>query len=293
MNQDSRSSNSASDDIDLLILIERVLLFFTRYKWIFIISIVLGLASGFFMYQNLPKIYRSTMVVHSFVITNQENIRIIGNWNDLLRKKEYEELSSTLNCPKNVFTRVKKITAEEIQKVFSVTNPNGFTVAVNVTDNAILDDLQKAIVYGLENTVYVKERLDSKRTNLAELIEKTGEEIVKLDSTKNTVEKIIQGKGRSSSTLIVEGATINKQLIELNEKFMGYKDELKFAVAVQVFQGFSKFSKPTGPHLIPWLVIGLLVFLPLGFLFALVSAINGKIRNRMRASRQAIQDKNV
>ena len=135
MNQDSRSSNSASDDIDLLILIERVLIFFTRYKWIFIIAIVLGLASGFFMYQNLPKIYRSTMVVHSFVITNQENIRIIENWNNLLRKKEYEELSSTLNCPKNVLTRVKKITAEEIQKVFSVTNPNGFTVAVNVTDN--------------------------------------------------------------------------------------------------------------------------------------------------------------
>ena len=79
----------------------------------------------------------------------------------------------------------------------------------------------------------------------------------------------------------------------MNEKLMGYKDELKFAVAVQVFQGFSKFSKPTGPHLIPWLVIGLLVFLPLGFLFALVSSINGKIRNRMRASRQAIQDKNV
>ena len=287
MNQDSRHKNAASDDIDLLLLIERVLLFLRAYKWIFLISIALGLAAGYFMYQSLPKVYRSKMVLHSFVLTNQENIGIITNWNDLLRKKEYAELSSTLNCPQNVFTRTKKIAAEEIQKVFSVTNPNGFTVDATVTDNAILDDLQKAIVYGLENTEYVKQRLDSKRVNLVELIEKTGAEIIKLDSTKKTMEEIIQGKSRSSSTLIIEGATINKQLIEMNEKLMGYKDDLKFTAAVQVYQGFSKFSKPTGPHLIPWLVIGLLVFLPLAFLLSFAISMNSKIRNRSRALRSA------
>jgi|GraSoiStandDraft_4_1057263.scaffolds.fasta_scaffold00100_22 hypothetical protein len=280
MSQDPKHNPSVSDDIDLLLLIERSLAFFRRYILIFIIAIVAGLAGGIYMYNYLPKVYRSSMVVHSFVLTNQENIKILDNWNDLLKKREYAELSATLNSPESVFRQTKNIQAEEIQKVFSTTNPNGFVVKVTVTDNAILDELQKAIVYGLENSPYVKGRLDSRKENLKVIIAKTSSEIQKLDSTKNTVENIIEGKGKSSSTLIVEGATINKQMIELNEKLLGYQDDLKFAAAVQVYQGFSKFSEPAGPHLLPWLFIGLVIFLTLGFLLAFLVHMSGKMRRR-------------
>lgn len=293
MNESERQQKTSPDDIDLLLLVERFILFFKKYKWVFVIAAFSGLVAGYLFYRSLPNIYKSRLIVHSFLLTNQEQIKIIENWNALLRKSEYSELAATFNCPQDILPKVKKISAEEIQKVFSAINPNGFVIDVNVTNNSILENLQRALVFGLENSVYVKERLRSKRINLKELIDKTSIETLKLDSTKKAIEDIIEGKGRSSSTLIIEGATINKQLIEMNEKLIGYKDELKFTSSVQVLQGFSKFSKPTGPHLIPWLVIGLLVFLPLGFLFALVSSINGKIRNRMRASRQAIQDKNV
>ncbi len=145
---------------------------------------ILGLASGICIIAFSPTFTDRELVMHSFFLTNQENIEIIENWNSLLGKKEYAELSATLNCPANLFPKVKKISAGEIQKVFSVTNPNGFLVEVNVTDNSILDDLQKAIVYGLENTEYVKLRLDSRRASLDELIDKTAAEIIKLDSTK-------------------------------------------------------------------------------------------------------------
>jgi len=286
MNEQYRHTSSTDDDIDLLSLIERLMLFFRRYRLVFIICIILGLASGFFMYRYLPTIYQSRMVVHSFLLTNQEQIKIIDNWNDLLAKKEYDELAVTLHCPKDILPRVKKISAEEIQKVFSTTNPNGFTIEVNVTDNTILDDLRKALVYGLENTEYVKERLATRRASLNELVDKTSTEIVKLDSTKKAIENIIEGKGKSSSSLIIEGATINRQLIDMNEKLLGYKDELKFTAAVQVYQGFSKFDKPIGPHLLSWLFIGLIVFVPLGFLFAFAGSIENRIKRRKEISRQ-------
>ncbi len=292
MSAETKHTNATADDIDLLLLFERILIFFRKYKWTFLIASVLGLASGIFVYCVLPTIYGSRLVAHSFLLTNQEHIKIIENWNDLLRKKEYSELSASLNCPQNLLTRVKKIKADEIQKVFSTTNPNGFVIEVNVTDNAILDDLQKAIVYGLENSQYVNQRLSSRRSNLEELIEKTTAEMGKLDSTKKTVEDIIEGKGRSSSPLIIGGATINNQLIDMNEKLLSYKDELKFIAAIQIFQGFSKFDKPIGPHLIPWLIIGLLFFLSLAFLFSFLHSINSKLKERSLLSNQATRGKN-
>jgi len=260
MSAETKHTNATADDIDLLLLFERILIFFRKYKWTFLIASVLGLASGIFVYCVLPTIYGSRLVAHSFLLTNQEHIKIIENWNDLLRKKEYSELSASLE--------------------------------VNVTDNAILDDLQKAIVYGLENSQYVNQRLSSRRSNLEELIEKTTAEMGKLDSTKKTVEDIIEGKGRSSSPLIIGGATINNQLIDMNEKLLSYKDELKFIAAIQIFQGFSKFDKPIGPHLIPWLIIGLLFFLSLAFLFSFLHSINSKLKERSLLSNQATRGKN-
>jgi hypothetical protein len=287
------NTNTTPDDIDLLLLFERVLAFFKKYKWIFLISSLLGLGSGVFVYRILPTIYNSSLVAHSFLLTNQEHIRIIENWDDLLGKKEYAELSASLNCPESILSRVKKIRAEEIQKVFSTTNPNGFVISVNVTDNAILDELQKAIVYGLENSDYVKQQLTARRASLTELIAKTSAEIIKLDSTKKTIENIIQGNGKSSSSLIIDGSSINRQLLDMNEKLLSYQDELKFTAAVQILQDFTKFKRPAGPHLIPWLIIGLLFFLTLGFLLSFISSINSKLKNRSLLSNRATREKNT
>ncbi len=79
----------------------------------------------------------------------------------------------------------------------------------------------------------------------------------------------------------------------MNEKLLGYRDDLKFTSAVQVYKGFSKFSKPVGPHLLPWLVIGLLSFLCLAFLCSFISSINNKLKMRSRGSSQPMRKKSV
>src|SRR5882724_8301316 len=146
MNEETKNQNRASEDIDLLLLVERVLLFFKKYKWIFIIAIIAGLASGYLFYRSLPKIYKSRLIVHSFLLTNQEEIQIIENWNELLGKQEYAALAILFNCRENILYPLKEIKGDEIQKVFTPNNPNGFLVEVTVTDISILDQLQPAIV---------------------------------------------------------------------------------------------------------------------------------------------------
>ena len=288
MSVDSKNTHLTSDDIDLLLLIERSILFFRKYRWVFIIAVVLGLGFGIFVYRSLGKIYTSRLIVHTFILTNQEQIQIVENWSALLGKGEYAALAATFNCREDIFYSLKKLKAEEIQKGVPGTNPPGFIIEVNVTDNSILDDLQKGIVYGFENNEYIKKRLNFKRAKLTELIDKTSVEIQKLDSTKKIMENIIEGKAKSSSSIIIDGSGINRQLIEMNEKFLNYQEELKFTNAVEVLQSFGKFRQPVGPKLTPWLIIGLLLFLPLAFIYALFSSINAKLKKRSGTAKQRI-----
>jgi len=280
MNEDSIKQSAPAEDIDLLLLIERAVLFFRRYKWIFIGAIVLGIASGIFIYSSLPKIYKSRLIAHSFLLTNQEEIQIIDNWNELLSKHEYTSLGKIFNCSERMLHSVKQIKGDEIQKVFTPTNPNGFLIEVTVTDFSLLDTLQKAIVYGLENNDYLKARMELKRANLRELIIKTTAEIEKFDLTKKRLEDILNGNEPPSSLSIIDITGLSKQLIEMNEKLMNYKQDLQFANALQILQGFSKFKQPAGPKLLVWLFLGLVFFLSIAYIYALTGSTMEKLRMR-------------
>ena len=129
MRGDTKTPGSQPDEIDLLALLERSILFFKKYKWIFLAAILLGLLLGFLRYRSLPRLYKSRLILHSIVLTNQNDIQIVANWNALLKSGGYAELAADFNCREDILPKVKQIKAEEIQKVFTPTNPNGFTIA--------------------------------------------------------------------------------------------------------------------------------------------------------------------
>ncbi|MEQ1675884.1 MAG: hypothetical protein ABL876_04265 [Chitinophagaceae bacterium] len=280
MTAGAKNTTEQPEDIDLLLLLERFIAFLKRFGWLFITALLLGLAAGYWFYRSIPKTYQSRLVVHSYLLTNPEQIQIVNNWDRLLKQKEFKNLSTLLHCPENILYGVKQLKAKEIQQVFTPNNPNGFIIDALVTNNSILDSLQSAIVYGFENSEYVKERLAAKRASLQELIIKTTAEINKLDSTKKIIEGIIGGSGRSSSSLILDGSSINRQLIEMNEKLLGFKESLEFTNAIQVLQSFSKFNEVHGPKLIPWLFIGVVFFLFLAWAGALVYNVSQKLKQR-------------
>lgn len=271
-----------TEEIDILLLLERAILFFKKFRWIFLSALLAGIFSGWFFYKKLiPATYRSKLVLHSFILTNPEQIQIVNNWNSQLNQNEYASLSAALNCDESILRKTKSLKAKEIQQAFTPSNPNGFTIDAVVTDNGVLDSLQKAIISGFENGSYIKERLAVKRASLTELIDKTTAGIKRLDSLKESMEAIIGGNGRSSSPVIIDGSsTISGQLVEMNEKLMNYKENLQFTSAVQVLQGFSKFNKPDGPKLLPWLAIGIFSFLTLAWAYAVISNISQKLRQR-------------
>jgi hypothetical protein len=275
-------SESSSDELDLIVVVEKMVAFFNRFFYILIIFPTIGIIAGFVLFLSTPKKYTSELVLHSYILTNLENIQIIENWRVLLTKKEYNTLAGIWNCNPNLIKKINKISTQEIQKLYVQDNPHGFIVQVTVKDTSILDDLQKGIVYGLENTDYVKQKLIIKRANLTELIEKVKDEIAKLDSTKLVVENILNNKNKSSSSLFVDITSINSGIITLNEKLLNYKEQLKFASAIQVLQNFNKFSHPEGRNGLLLLFVGAIIGLVIGYLTSLVIAVRQKLIERRK-----------
>ena len=281
MSGDTKKPELRDDDIDLIALLERVISFFKKYKWIFIAAIIVGLLTGFLRYRTLPPIYKSKLILQSTILSNQNAIQIIANWNALLKSGEHSELAEIFNCKEDILNKVKEIKAEEIQKIFTPNNPNGFILNALATDISVLDDLQKGIVHGFNNSESVKDKVATKRNRLRELIDKTNTELLRLDSTKKSIENMLDGN-KPGPSIMIDVSNISRQLIEINEKHLYYKEELQLTNAIQVLQSFSKFNKPVGPNLFVWLFLGLASCLSIAFLYALLSSINQKLKRSSR-----------
>jgi hypothetical protein len=283
-----RDNNDRSpDELDLTELLVKFISFLRSSGKIILGFGLLGVLIGTLLYITSPNQYFSKLVLHSFILTNQEHIQIIGSMSELLKNKEYTELGRRMNCEPEMLTKLTKISAEDIIKANPDGNLVGFFITVLVKDTAILDKLQNGIINGLENSDYIKEKIAVKKSNLNILINRVSDEIRKLDSVKANVENALKNNmsERTSSSFIINAGEINNEIIELNEKLLTYKEELKFAGAVQVLQKFNKLSKPVLPKKRTLISLGLLTGIALGYLVYLWLYIKRKILNAPSAKK--------
>ena len=262
------------DELDLVSLIRRALAYINRFKVILLVFFAVGLAGGLYQYFRMPPLYSTRLIVHSMVLSNQEEIEIISNWKKLLGG-DRSELSSTMNCRKEVIQKMTTISAEEILKVYASNNPNGFIINVSVTEPSILDELQQGILYALNNSPYVKEKIAIRQARDKELIKKTSEEISKLNATKTAVDNLIQSN--RTTPMLLDISHINAETIDLNEKLLAYQEDLKFTSGVQVLENFNK-GNPARSGLLKFSFLGVATGLFAGYIFSFLLFVRTKIR---------------
>jgi hypothetical protein len=182
-----------------------------------------------------------------------------------------------MGCDVKVIEKLSNISAEEILKTYAVNNPNGFIINVTVKDNSILDQLQKGIVYGLNNSPYVKDKIETKKARDRELIKKTTDEIAKLNVTKQIIDSLIQTNQRNTSSFILDISRISAQTIELNEKLFNYQEDLKFLTGIQVLENFNK-GKLSRNGLLKLSFLGMASGLFIGYLVSLFLFVRIKLK---------------
>ena len=262
------------DELDLISLIQRMLAFINRFKIIFLSFFVVGLSTGLYFYFSSPPQYATRLIVHPVFLSNQEEIEIIDNWKKLLGS-EKRQLAAILNSPKEVVEKLSTISAEEILKVYASNNPNGFIINVSVTDTSVLDELQKGIVYGLNNSSYVKEKVVARQVRDSELIQKTSDEIFKLNATKTIIDSLIQSG--HSTPMMLDISRINAEWIDLNEKLLAYREDLKFSTGVQVLENFDE-GKLARSGLLKFLFLGIATGLFVAYLLSFLVCLRTKIK---------------
>ena len=279
--RNGKAQNTASDDIDLINIVERAFLFFRRYRVTFIIAIVAGIALGCFRYYTSGKIYKSRLILHSSFLTNLEEIEIITYWNELLKRDEYKALAQSFNCDESLLHEVVSIEGSEILKNYSASNPNGFYIDARIKNNAILPGLQKALVYGLNNTEYVKQRLSLRKKDVETLIDKVTVEIQKLDSLKKSIETVVTSKEKTATSFMFNIPGVNKEFIDMNEKLLNYREELQFSSSgIQVLQSFVPLNTPVSISLKVMILLGILFCLFIAVISTIVHSVSQRLKKR-------------
>jgi hypothetical protein len=257
-----------ADEFDVTALFKNARFFFSYYGKLLLVVALAGLLAGALRYWYTPNLYASSLVLQPTILTDPEQMELINNWSELLQKKELGLLAKQFNVEEAVLHKVQSIKTEELQKSFSPNNFTAFTLAVIVTDTAVLRPLQKGMEYALDNSEYVKDKLITEKNNLQVLIRTVQQEITRLNNLQTAVETSLQQPGNNGGRFLVNVSDISRQIADLQEKKGIYEEKLSFTSAVHVLQNFYLPSRPTFPILIKQLLMGLAGGLFLGIAIA-------------------------
>ena len=245
-----------ADELDVVALLKNALAFFSHYGKLLLIVAFAGMLAGGIRFYTTPNLYSSSLVLKPTLLSDPEQLELINSWSVLLKKKELPVLAREFHVKESLLKKVISIKTEELQKSVSLNNFTAFTLTVLVTDTAILQPLQKGIMYALDNSGYVKDKLEARKNILRTMIQTVQQEMTRLTSMQAAVETSLQQNNTSGSRFLVSVSDISNQLATLQEKKLNYEENLSFTSAVYVLQNFYTPSKPAHPQLIKLLVIG-------------------------------------
>lgn len=246
-----------ADELDISALFRQAFSFFREYGKLILLVALAGLLAGFIRFLKTPNLYTSSMVLQPTMLSDPEQMALINNWSALLTKKEFAVLAKEFGVAVPLLKKVQSIKTEELQKSYSPNNFTAFTLSVIVRDTAILQPLQKGMLYALNNSAFVKDKLALHKSNMRSLIQTIDQEITRLKSLQQAVETILQQQSNTGGRLMLNVSDISEQIASLQFKKFSYEEELYSTSAVHVLQNFYIPSKPTFPVLLKQLALGL------------------------------------
>lgn len=276
-------SAQSDDDLDLLELLAN--LFFTIWKNIIVIAIMMaiGIAAGFFYYKTGTKVYSSRIqysstMPESYNRTQIEKLqKLIGEKNPLLTTAMHlsNEECSKLKKVKIESTSIRKI---EIQKKDSKeTNEETYVLLqVQSEDNTLWPQYTNGIIAFLEDNPFVKSKVAQQKKYYSELVSSISKEIQDLNDLKT---KILRGPVTSSGKdgmLLMDPSLISTAIIDLTKEKIEYQNKLEVVNSIQIVEGFTVFENPSSPNFLICMIGGIL----LGGLLSITIIVAKAVRQR-------------
>lgn len=293
------------------------------YKYLLLMMIILGGMAGAIFTKVTRPYYSTSMLLSSYYFNSKLVENGINKLNSLCGEKDRTGLASVLNIKPEVAKNIKgfdfepmvsdqdkidievlkqklselKAKDDDINKVINqinVENKNSFALSVEVYDNAIIDNLQDALVAYFENNPYIKNRIKINKENQLRLLEKLQADISQLDSLKQAFNLNLKAnasrKGETSSNVYVgESGTLDPTKVysegaNLYRQLLAVRRDMELGSDFELIDRFTVFSKPESPGFIKASVMSALIFLGIGYLIIMFIEIN-KYLNKVEKER--------
>lgn len=261
--------------MNLILLLKQFLRTVRQYGVLFLVITLAGAGCGYAFYRIQKPVYKSRMLANSQLLQNAEVVGIVESWGELLNTGERSLLAERLGVSPQTISKLYGIEAKDNKGAGTT---DGFSIEVLVGDNAILNNLQKAIVSSLEQNPFVRKRVSLKKRTLELIKEETAKEIAALERSRQAVQTLIESGGRSSGAFLVDPGNINLQIIQLREKLFNTDEAIALIDDFQVIEGFTVSNAPESPKLARSLLIGTLLGAIIAILIISTSILRAKMR---------------
>ncbi len=224
----TNTNTNSEKEIDLTEILIKVYTFFSKYKYIFIGAIALGILLSIMKFSIEKKYYKSDIIV----LSNQKEI-LINMLESLIEQDDYSILADNFGLSKKA--NKCKVTDMSVERIFigegtDKTEQAMFKVYFSVTDTAMFKNLEKGIVYFAENNDFIKQENEFNKIQNSELIKKYKEEIDKIDSLRNI---------NFNNKLTISGSDDNKnEIINLYRQQQSIERSLKLSKPVRIVRHF-------------------------------------------------------
>jgi hypothetical protein len=259
-----------NDEIDLVQLTVNVTRFFRKNILVVLLMIFLGIVTSVSIGLTKSNVIQSKMILFSDLLTKAYCEQLGKNLNSLVHENN-GEMVRVLNISKEEASQIHSIDLDfvaERQKNPEFENST-ILVTAEFSNRQILPKLQDGIINYFRNNQFVKVRVEHRKEFYQKMIVKIEKEIGSMDSVKRL---FLSGRNTSGKPELafVDPSEINKNIVELYEDQLKYKNALDVVDSVQLVEGFTSIEKP--PRLKTSLLI---LFGFLGGLFAALLFIGG------------------
>jgi hypothetical protein len=270
--------NNNTEDIDLEKVFYKLILTVKKFFPLTFICIIVGALLGF-LYSNVSKkIYGSKMLISSYVLTQSYAKELINNVNLFIQEEDIELLQLRLNLTREVAMDMVRINAEgglddvnlleEKDRVF-------VKITAQMKDPEKFKDLEKGLIYYLENNEYTKRLSEQRKNGYMETIALMDKQISDLEELRK---QVLSGElDKKNNKLSIDPGMIGSALIQSIERKSQAQQDLILKQGVQLVDGFATFAEPKWPRTSTSIWLGI----AFGIFIAFAIVVTKLIRERM------------
>jgi len=237
---------NGNDEIDLLQLLKKIVIFFSKHAKVLLIATIVAGSLGFLKVFLDKGIYKSNLIGVSNILNTEDVVSIVEKCRLLIEDGNAEELARMLQIDSLEAKKIVgiKVTSEIIpsKTKLEAAIRNKFNFELEVTDYNLYYKLNSSIPNLIRNNKYTKLKTDLIIYTKEKIYEKLVKEIRLLDSMKiNITPGIVSGK---STFFLSNPSMINESIMKLYSEQMDIYEVLNTRQDLLVIEDFVILKNP-------------------------------------------------